>query len=228
MNHLTVSVLGLIISIFSFSSNAGTFAYVPNSGSNNVSVIDTSNNTVTTTISVGANPLGVSVSPDGTKVYVTNNGDNTVSVIRTSDNTVTANITVGSRPQGVSISPDGTTVYVANYFSNTVSVIRTSDNTVTTIGVGNIPKGVSVSPDGTKVYVANYNSNNISVIQTSDNTVIATVGVGTGPISFGNFIATVPEPSSPASIPTLSEWTQIALAFMTFGLLFWYQKRESV
>ena len=80
---------------------------------------------------------------------------------------------------------------------------------------------------GTYAYVANSTSNDVSVIRTSDNTVIATVGVGTGPISFGNFIATVPEPS-PASIPTLSEWTQIALAFMTFGLLFWYQKRESV
>ena len=35
-------------------------------------------------------------------------------------------------------------------------------------------------------------------------------------------------PTPPASIPTLSEWTQIALAFMTFGLLFWHQKRETV
>jgi hypothetical protein len=37
-----------------------------------------------------------------------------------------------------------------------------------------------------------------------------------------------PPAPAPASVPTLSEWTQIALAFMTFGLLFWYQKRESV
>ena len=140
MNHLTVSVLGLIISIFSFSSNAGTFAYVPNSGSNNVSVIDTSNNTVTATVGVGTYPLGVSVSPDGTKVYVANEGGNTVSVIRTSDNTVTTTIGVGTLPTGVSVSPDGTKVYVSNSSSNNVSVIRTSDNTVTaTVGVGTTP-----------------------------------------------------------------------------------------
>ena len=182
MNHLTVSVLGLLISIFAFSSNAGTFAYVPNAGSNNVSVIDTSNNTVTATVGVGILPQGVSVSPDGTKVYVANTIGGTVSVIRTSDNTVTATVGVGHLPKGVSVSPDGTKVYVANSSSNNVSVIDTSNNTVTaTVSVGTNPYGVSVSPDGTKVYVANYGSNNVSVIRTSDNTVIATVTVGTHP-----------------------------------------------
>jgi YVTN family beta-propeller protein len=76
----------------------GKFAYVPNSGSNNVSVIDTSTNTVTATISVGNYPYGVDVSPDGKFVYVTNSADGTVSVIDTSTNTVTATVSVGLGP----------------------------------------------------------------------------------------------------------------------------------
>ena len=39
---------------------------------NTVSVINTATNTVSATITVGNNPDGVSVSPDGSKVYVTN------------------------------------------------------------------------------------------------------------------------------------------------------------
>ena len=48
---------------------------------NTVSVIDTSTNTVTTTMPVGNNPFEVAATPDGSKVYVTNADDNTVSVI---------------------------------------------------------------------------------------------------------------------------------------------------
>ena len=138
MKRLILSVIGFTLSIFAFSSNAGVFAYIPNYTSNNVSVIDTSNNTVTATVGVGNNPLGISVSPDGTKVYVSTS--NNVSVIRTSDNTVTATVGVGNNPVGISVSPDGTKVYVSNESSNNVSVIRTSDNTVTaTVGVGSGP-----------------------------------------------------------------------------------------
>ena len=81
---------------------------------NTVSVINTATNTVSATITVGSDPNGVSVSPDGSKVYVANEGANTVSVINTATNTVTATITVGTNPYGISVSPDGSKVYVAN------------------------------------------------------------------------------------------------------------------
>jgi YVTN family beta-propeller protein len=45
----------------------GSKAYVPNYGSGTVSVINTWNNTVSATITVGTNPYGVSVTPDGLK-----------------------------------------------------------------------------------------------------------------------------------------------------------------
>lgn len=48
----------------------------------------------------------------------------------------------------------------------------------------------------------------------------------TGPSE--SYVMIVTGQSVPASVPILSEWTQMALAFMSFGLVFWYQRRESV
>ena len=51
---------------------SGPHAYVTNSGTDTVSVIDTASNTVRTTVTVGNGPIGVAVTPDGTHAYVIN------------------------------------------------------------------------------------------------------------------------------------------------------------
>src|SRR6266404_2960716 len=83
---LAFGIACLIGAPLGFAQNA----YITNNASATVSVIDTATNTVTATIHVGSNPLGVAVSPDGSKVYVTNNNDGSVSVIDTATNAVTA------------------------------------------------------------------------------------------------------------------------------------------
>ena len=156
-------------------------AYISNGNSDNVSVINTLTNTVTATIPVGNNPLGVAVSPDGTKVYVTNKFDQTVSVINTATNTVTATIPVNFDPFSLAVSPDGTRVYVANPLANDVTIINAINNTVIgNVPVGNNPQQAAVNFDGSKVYITNAGSNNISVINTSDNTV-TTIAAGINP-----------------------------------------------
>jgi YVTN family beta-propeller protein len=101
---------------------AGTRVYVANSGSNTVSVIDTTTLTVSATVPVGTQPVGVAVNPGGTRVYVANNASNTVSVIDTTTLTVSATVPVGTLPVGVAVNPAGTRVYVANLLDATVSV----------------------------------------------------------------------------------------------------------
>jgi YVTN family beta-propeller protein len=111
-------------------------AYITNSGDGTVSVIDTATNTVTATIPVGSDPLGVVVTPDGSKVYVANTLSGTVSVIDTTTNPYENPVStislsgIGGTPTGVAVSPDGSKVYVANSGNNTVSVIDTASNTV--------------------------------------------------------------------------------------------------
>jgi len=160
------------------------YAYVPNYGSDNVSVINTTTNTEIKKISVGVNPWGVSVSPKGNFVYVTNQTSNSVSVIDATTNILFTTIGVGLSPEGITVSPDGSRVYVANETSGTVSVIDAATNKViSNITVGANPQGITVSPDGNHVYVTSATSNNISVISTATNIVTATVGVGTSPIA---------------------------------------------
>ncbi len=153
-----------------------------NLGSDNVSVIRTSDNTVVATVAAGDIPNGVAITPDGAFAYVSNAGSSTVSVIRTADNTVVAIVAVPDSPGSVAITPDGAFAYLTN--SNLgVTVIRISDNSVvTTVIIPGGPASVAVTPDGAFVYMTNFTADNVSVIRTSDNTVVATVGVGAIPI----------------------------------------------
>jgi T5SS/PEP-CTERM-associated repeat protein/YVTN family beta-propeller protein len=164
------------------STPCAVLAYISNADSNEVSVIDTSTNTVVAAVPVGNSPFGVAIKPDGTRAYVANAFSSDVSVIDTSTNTVVATVGLANSPYGVAITPDGGRAYVTNPTSNGVSVIDTSTNTViATVPVGSVPYGVTITPDGGRAYVTNNQEDSVSVIDTSTNTVIATVPVGTFP-----------------------------------------------
>ncbi len=174
----------LCIALLPVVALAAPFAYITNQLDDNVSVIDTATNTVTTTIAVGDFPDAVAVNPAGTRVYVTNRGDNTVSVVNTTTNTTVATVTVGLDPRGVVVNPAGTRVYVANNSGNTVSVIDTGSNTVVaTVPVGSFPWGIAINAAGTRVYVANYGDDTVSIIDTATDTVVGVpLVVGNGPL----------------------------------------------
>jgi YVTN family beta-propeller protein len=131
----------------------GQYIYVTNHQDNNIYVIDTATNSITTIVEVGNHPIEVAVTPDGTKVYVINR--NNVSVINTTTNTVITNISVERNPNGVTVSPDGTKVYVTiNFFTGfedpgNVSVIDTATNALTTtikLNVIGTPKQIAIGP----------------------------------------------------------------------------------
>ena len=107
-SHAAKLVFALSLAcLFAPASARAQNAYITNRGDNTVSVIDTSSNMVSGSISVGSLPMGVAVTPDGSLVYVANSIDNTVSVIPTSVNMVTGAILGFSQPIafGVFIGP---------------------------------------------------------------------------------------------------------------------------
>src|ERR1700757_4418009 len=72
-------LVGDRIDVKAFEAEAATIAttqcparlvYFANLDSNDVSIIDTSNDTVLATVPVGNSPFGVALKPDGTRVYV--------------------------------------------------------------------------------------------------------------------------------------------------------------
>ena len=63
---------------------SGNYAYVANSASNNVSVIDTTTKSVVRTVPVGTTPKSLVATPNGSRVYVANSGTYNVRGPRTS------------------------------------------------------------------------------------------------------------------------------------------------
>ncbi len=163
-------------------SFGGVMAYVPNLGSDDVSVINTTSKTVVATIPVGDGPIAVAANPSGSMVYIANQLAGTVSVINTNNNIVVATITVGAQPTGMAFSPDGNKLYVCNVASASVSVISTATNTVTaTINTIINPYFIAISPDGGTAYVTPYGPGNVYVISTVSNSVVDNFPVGANP-----------------------------------------------
>ena len=124
--------------------------YVTRYNSSSVAVIDANTNMqidvnpktkAIDSITVGANPQAIVISPDGTRAYVTNFGSSSVSVINTATNSLDgAAISVGSQTAGVGLSSDGSLLYVANS-NDTVSVINTKTRaTVATLQIDSQPE----------------------------------------------------------------------------------------
>ena len=168
--------------------------YVTNQFNNTVSVINTTSNTVVSSITVPSLPLHIVHDPRNERMYVTNRGANTVSVIDITTNTVVSSpIIVGDGPTGVSYDdPVHKRIYVTNQLENTVSVIDTNTNRVIDtkpntpdeidpIRVGDGPKGIAYNLDNRLMYVTNVSNGTVSVINTATNTVIESIRVGDGP-----------------------------------------------
>lgn len=114
---------------------SGCFAYVANTSSHDVFVIDTTTLTVEAKVFLGTSmyPMRLVLSADGKTLYALSNstlagarnvGDGVV-VIDTVSRKVRRFVSTGSSPQGIDISRDGTSVYVAAKDNSTIYGIDT-------------------------------------------------------------------------------------------------------
>ncbi len=163
-------------------------AYLTDSGSESVSVIDTATDEVVgEPIAVGSGPGGIAITPDGGRVYVANRLSGTVSVIDTATDEVVGEpiaVGLGSKPRGVAVTPDGKRVYVVAEGLDTVQVIDTATDEVVgePIAVGSEPFGIAITPDGTRAYVTDSGSESVSVIDTATDEVVGEpIAVGASP-----------------------------------------------
>ncbi|WP_214071164.1 gliding motility-associated C-terminal domain-containing protein [Mucilaginibacter sp. dw_454] len=181
----------IVAHIVAHSTSDG-FAYIANSGSDNVTVINTSTHAFVADISVGNQPWGVSVSNDGRRVYVVNSNNSSgrapagsVSVIDATSNKVISTFSVGSNAVSVVANPNGKWAYVTNESSNSISVIDVVNDVVMSSIVGIItPTGIAINSNGTRLYVtaeSNTATSILYVIDTSNNQVIQTVQISLRP-----------------------------------------------
>jgi YVTN family beta-propeller protein len=163
-------------------------AYVANQGSNSVSVIDTTSNTVTATIPVQKGPTSVIGSPDGSKIYVANSGIGQVSIVDTSSNTVIGVAADGggvSTPgYGLALAPNGK-LYVSCASTagrlRTIIIDSTQNRIISSVsGAGDMaPFGLAVTPDGSRLYCSTMTSG-LAVIDTGSNSLITNIRVACG------------------------------------------------
>jgi YVTN family beta-propeller protein len=139
--------------------------YVTNNGSDNVSVIDGSGDSVIATIEVGNEPWCVGVNPETNRIYVVNGDSDNISVIDGSGDSVIATIEVGGNPQEIAVNPQTNRIYVANWYSDNIFVIDgVGDSVIATIEVGNRTENIAVNPETNRVYVSCFNDGTVWVI----------------------------------------------------------------
>ncbi|MDE3055628.1 MAG: YncE family protein [Verrucomicrobiota bacterium] len=185
-------------------NSAGTRAYVTNSNSTTVTIIDIATNRVIGIIDGLDGPSGFAITPDGKYAYVNNYGGpitgsgngRTVQVVDLNTNTIVGGpLVVGIAPAALAITPDGAYVYVISYIdgnlgTGTISIIRTSDNSVALNAIRGFsgPFAIAITPDGEYAYVTNFGSNNftpvgttISIVSLRSNTIVDTITLGIQP-----------------------------------------------
>jgi YVTN family beta-propeller protein len=139
------------VGVFPFSAVItpdSAFAYISNSTSGSVSVIDTTTHMVVgPPIGVGSNPQSFGVTPDGSIVLVAKaTASGTVSLINTTTHMVVNTLHTGSVPNFIAVTSDGQFAYVPNRGNtNTVTVIDIpKQSVIATITVGQNPNQIAI------------------------------------------------------------------------------------
>lgn len=142
-------------------------AYVTNTDSNDISVIDLQTSSEINRISIGDSPRGaMAIDKKRGLGFVSNCAGDTISVVDLTEGREIDRITVGLAPRGVDISPDFSLLFVANSGSKSVSIVDLDElSVVATLPVQRNPRQLQVTKDGALVVVPNFGSSSVSVLQ---------------------------------------------------------------
>ncbi len=152
------------------------------SPNNNITIIDTASNTVSTSIPVSYEPTGVAINSTNTRIYVTGSDTNLVNVYDASTNSLITSTVVGNQPNTVRTSITAGKIYTLGNSSDTISILDDStDKVINTIPVVKNPYRLAVDPNSqTDLYILTIGSNTVTRVDTRTNSVTAIIGVNNG------------------------------------------------
>ncbi|MGA3213580.1 MAG: beta-propeller fold lactonase family protein, partial [Terriglobales bacterium] len=136
-------------------------AFVANSGSANMTVIDGGQGTLypTTNVSTGTSsvPKAIAVNPVINYVYVANQGTNTVSVYDEQAATMVSTVPLptSAAPAAIAVDTIHDNIYIANSGIGNVSVLPGTGSSTTQVTVGSTPEAIAYNPTNNTIYVAN-------------------------------------------------------------------------
>ena len=124
----------------------GSRIYVTRYDSDNVSIIDTTTNTIVgSPIAVGANrPTRIAIAPDDSRVYFLSADAATLAVVPRATNTLLLTIPLGVYPTDLAFKPDGSEIYIADEDDYALWVIKTTDYSSRRIGGFCSPNSVAI------------------------------------------------------------------------------------
>ncbi|MCZ6689333.1 MAG: IPT/TIG domain-containing protein [Planctomycetota bacterium] len=130
---VTVTVGSLTSNPVHLHVSAGPFIYVTSWDPDGVVILDLAMPDLEPVglIPTGANPVDLTIHPDGSTLYSANSGSSNVTVIDLVTHTAVTSIPVGSNPQGVAINGDGSKLLANCVNVITIYVIDTATNSVT-------------------------------------------------------------------------------------------------
>ncbi len=174
------------------TDTAGTKLFVGNVGSNNVSIIDLSSNTVVAAVPC-AHPSGMARTPDAPYVYVTCRDSNNMLILNANTKVADYDFPAGAAPVSATFDANRKRLIVTSSGSNTVTFFEenfslplASQHVQTVVTVGAAPVAAAPLPSGTKVYIANSGDGTVSVIDSGNLTVRSTITVGGQPLAIGS------------------------------------------
>jgi len=138
--------------------------FVSNEDSDNISIIDRSENRVVEVIKSGSAPRGMAYSRLYQQIYIANSGDNSISIIDLSSRFKLRDIYLdhGDEPSRLMISNDEQSLYILNYGSNSLVVYELpSFQEVDRQSVGVDPVGMAI--DQFFVYISNQTDDYLNV-----------------------------------------------------------------
>lgn len=151
-------------------------AYIPNQGSDNMTIVNSRNLSDRITVSVGHEPHESAATHDARYVFVSNRGEGTVAVFDTATRAEldtdgnpangTTRIVAGLQPHGLAVTPDDRYLLVTNDGSNDVTVVSIAGFRVvgTVPAVGSGPHMIAITPDGREAWTGNIVGGDVSII----------------------------------------------------------------
>ena len=200
-NNSVVATIPVLRAPVSIAVNPnGNLAWVANSGSNAISVLDLASRREIARIGTGKEPVEVRLSPDGKTLVVANRGDGSVSIFDAPAGGLRAVFENCPGADDVVILPDSSKAFVAcsaGHQVMSIAMARTAtsgtqagtqagttqpDRLVALMDVGHAPVQLALKPDGGEVFVSNSASNTISEIYTNTDAVAGAYLMGEDPI----------------------------------------------
>jgi YVTN family beta-propeller protein len=173
--------------VFIETSVDGNVAWVANSGSNNISVLDLKTRREVARIGTGEEPVEARVAPDGKTLVVPNRRGNSVTLIDPAAYRVRAVFEGCPGASDAVILPDSSKAFIACGAGHQVMAIALAhagqpDRMETLMDVGLAPVQLALKPDGGELFVSNSMSDSISEVVTTTDDVGGAYLMGDSPV----------------------------------------------